>query len=160
MSINFDALPKDKPEGFGLPPQGFTLVTVTKPTVKTSGTGNEYLEIQLKTPTGQVVYDRIMVSDAPAIQYKLARFVAACKLPLVGEITFSDLGKVVDGKQIVADIVHKENEWQGKVTTKAEVDIFAHDVYYPMEEYATLVPDAPALDLAKESESPTTPGSY
>lgn len=156
MSINFDKLPTEKPEGFALPPEGFTKVTITKPVIKTSKAGNKYLDIQLKTPTGQIIWDKIMDSDTPALQYKLARFITACKLPLVGEITLEDLGRVVNGKEVVADIVHKENTWKDKTTTKAEVEIFANDVYYPIEDYATLVPDsgqeAPPIDM--------TPGTY
>lgn len=158
MTINFDALPKTKPEGQGgysLPDEGFQLLTISRPVVKVSGAGNEYLEILLKDSTGGSFFDRIMNTDSPAIQYKLARFITACKLPLVGEITFKDLAKVVDGKQVVADVKHTENEWKGKVTTQAEVDIFSNDVYYTPEEYSSLV---------GESDEPTgidtTPGSY
>ena len=83
MGINFDALPKEKPEGFALPEEGFHKATIVKTTVKTSANGNDYLEVQLKLDGGSTVFDRIMESDAPALQYKIARFITACKLPLV-----------------------------------------------------------------------------
>ena len=156
MAITFDALPKEKPEGFSLVPEGFQVLTITKPLVKTSKAGNEYLEIQLRHDSGAILFDRIMLSDAPSIQYKLSRFVTACKLPLVGEITFQDLSKVVEGKQIVADVQHKENEYNDKVTTQAEVDIFSNDIYYPVEDYATLVPGAAPVS---NDTTPTT-GTY
>lgn len=158
MAINFDALPKDKPEGLGfaIPAEGFHLCTITKPTIKVSGAGNEYLEILLKTADGKSFFDRIMTSDAPALQYKLSRFITACKLPLVGEITFKDLGKVVEGKQIVADVKHVENEWKDKVTTKAEVDIFSNDIFYAPEEYNSLMGGAPT----PQPEIDSTPGTY
>lgn len=162
MTINFDALPKERPEGsgaFDIPPEGYQLVTISRPTIKTSAAGNEYLEVLLKTAEGGSFFDRIMSSDAPAIQYKLARFIAACKLPLVGEITFKDLAKVVDGKQIVVDVKHVEKEWKGKTTTQAEADIFTNDIYYTPEEYSTLVPDAPTPTAGTDNTN-VTPGTY
>lgn len=141
--INFDALPKEKPEGFDLPPEGFHKATVTKPVVKTSAAGNDYLEIQLKLATGGIVWDRIILSDAPALQYKIARYVKACKLPLTGEISLADLGRVTENKEIVVNLKHETKEWNGKETTRAEVDIFSNDIYYMPEEYASLVGQVP-----------------
>lgn len=156
MAINFDALPKDKPEGMGfpLPEAGFHKAEIVKTQIKTSSAGNEYLELQLKLDKGGMVFDRIMDSDKPALQYKIARFITACKLPLVGELTLEDLGKVVNNKRLVVDIELKENEYQGKTTTKAEVALFANDIYYPIEQYSSLVGEEPT------QEDPTTTGSY
>lgn len=159
MTINFDALPKDRPEGTGfkLPDEGFHKATITKPVVKTSAAGNDYLELQLKLATGGIVFDRIMNSDKPALQYKIARFITACKLPLVGELTLADLGKVVENKEIVVDVEHRESEYKGKVTTRAEVALFKNDIYYPIEQYASLIGGAePQPDV----ETTTTPGTY
>jgi len=155
MSINFDALPKERPEGFALPSAGFHKATITKPTVKTSSAGNEYLEIQLKLESGGIVFDRIMNSDKPALQYKIARLITACKLPLTGELTLADLGKVIENKQIVVDVEHKDSEYNGKTITRAEVALFANDIYYPIEQYASLVGSSTTTE-----DSPTTPGSY
>ena len=142
--INFDNIPKEKPAGFSLPTPGFHKATIVKETLKTSNNGNQYLELQLKLDSGSMVFDKIMDSDAPALQWKLGRLVMACKLPLAGELTLSDLGKVIHNKRLVIDVKHTENEWNGKTTTKAEVEIFANDIFYPIEEYEMLVGDAAA----------------
>lgn len=159
MAINFDALPKEKPAGdFPVPEEGFHKATVTKPAVKVSGAGNEYLEIQLKLARGGIVRDRIMVSDKPVLQYKISRFVQACKLPLTGELTLKDLGKVTEGKELVVDLVVKENTWKGVTKMQAEVEIFKNDIYYPIEEYASLVGELPEPDV--DEGVSTTPGTY
>ena len=145
--INFDNIPKDKPAGYSLPEEGFHKATIAKAEIKISNNGNKYIQTQLKTDDGAIVFDNILDSDAPALQWKIGRLVTACKLPLVGELSLEDLAKVILNKRIVIDVKHVENEWQGKVTTKAEVDIFSNDIFYPIEEYDALVgtttPDAP-----------------
>ena len=153
MAIHFDALPKEKPEdmGGGLPREGFHKVKITKAETTISKAVNKYLKLFLKTADGPVVFDNIFDSDAPALQYKLGRLVIACKLPLTGELSLEDLSKVLMNKELVADIKHIENEYQGKVTTKAEVDIFSNDIFYPIEDYASLVADTvPTEELPNE----------
>lgn len=143
MAIHMDKLPTQKPEGQGnyaLPEPGLHKATVKAFQMKSSkaNPGTEYLEIQLKLESGPVVFDKLFESDAPALQYKLGRYISACKLPLVGELTLADLGRVTVGKELGVDIVIKDNEWNGKVTQKAEVEIFAGDIYYTLEEYAAI----------------------
>lgn len=156
MSINFDRLPKEKPEGMGeftLPAEGFHKATIHKTEMKVSKAGNDYLSLQLKLSNGSIIFDIIMDSDKPALMYKLSRLIQACHLPLTGELTLEDLGKVILNKEIVVDVVHNESEYNGKTTTRAEVEMFANDIYYPIEEYSTLIGEADS------DEQPTT-GTY
>ena len=156
MTINFDALPKERPENeYPLAPEGFHKATINKTTVKTSAKGNDYLEVQLKLDSGETVFDIIMNSDKPALQYKIARFITACKIPLVGELSLADLGRVVLNKQVVVDIEHKTSTYQGKERTRAEVAMFKNDIYYQPEEYSALIGEA-----VTESPAGTTTGSY
>lgn len=141
MAINFDGLPTKKPEGMGggVPKPGFHKVKVTKQEMVVSKAGNKYLKLYLKTEEGPMVFDNIFDSSAPALQYKLARLVTACKLPLTGELTLEDLGKVLMNREFVADIKIVENTWDGKTEPKAEVDLFTNDIFYPLEDYPSLV---------------------
>lgn len=133
MPIQLDALPKERPSGsFSLVPEGNHLAKIESTSVKTSAAGNEYLEIVLNFEGQGKIWDRIMASDSPYVQYKLQRFLSACNVPMVGQLTFQDLGTLVQGKQLYVDIVHKEDEYKGETRTKAEVDIFTEDIYYPV----------------------------
>lgn len=144
--INFDSIPKEKPAGFKVPEPGFHKVTIAKVTEEVSKAGNDYLQLQLKTEDGAIVFDNIVDSTAPALQWKLGRLVTACKLPLSGELTLSDLGKVILNKEIVADIKVIEDDYKKDGSMKAEVDIFTNDIFYPIEEYADLVGAEPSSE--------------
>lgn len=155
MAINFDGLPKEKPAGFKVPEPGFHKVTIAKVEEKVSKSGNDYLQLQLKLDDGSVVFDNIMDSTAPALQWKLGRLVSACKLPLSGELTLTDLGKVILNKEIVADIKVIEDDYKGDGSMKAEVDIFTNDIFYPIEDYQDLVGNT-----APDTEPSSTDTSY
>ena len=98
-----------------------------------------------------------MASDKPALQYKLSRFLRACRIPLIGEMELADLGRVVTGKTVYVDIKHQENTYQGKTTTRAEVEIFKGDVYYLPEDLDTPFSEAPS---SPQTPPAPTSGSY
>lgn len=132
MAINFDALPKNKPEGgggFELIPEGRHKVTIESASVK-SGPNSEYIEAVYKVEGYGKHWDRLFISDKAAPQYKLARFLRACGIPLVGEMELTDLCTVVVGKTFYTDFIHKTEEYKGEERTRAEVDIFGGDIYY------------------------------
>lgn len=148
MAINFDKIPTDKPTGFELPAEGYHKATITKAEITTSAKGNEYMQVTLKLDSGQLVWDNIMDTNAPAIQYKLGRFIQACGIPLVGELSFQDLASLVVDKEVVVDIKVKMDEYTDKQGNKvekekAEVDMFENDIYYPISAYASLVGEQP-----------------
>lgn len=155
MAINFDALPKEKPAntgGFELPAPGLHKCTIDSTSVKPGSNGN-YLEVVLKLESGAKIWDRIVPSDKPAVQYKIGRFLRACRIPLIGEMELTDLGTVIVGKTFYVDIMHKPNVYNGVETTRAEVDIFTGDIYY--------LPEDINSDSAPQTETPApTAGSY
>ena len=157
MAINFDALPKEKPAntgGFELPEPGIHKAVIESTAVK-PGNAGPYLEVVLKLEQGSKVWDRIIPSDKPAMQYKLSRFLRACRIPLTGEMELADLGRVVTGKTVYVDIKHQENTYQGNTTMRAEVEIFKGDVYYTPEDMDTPFAETP------QAPAPTnTSGSY
>jgi hypothetical protein len=154
MAINFDKLPTERPESIGLPEPGFHKATISKATATVSKSGNEYLAVQLKLDTGQMVFDNVMNLDSPIHQYKLSRFVQACGMPLAGELTFTDLGKLALNKEVVVDIKITTDTYNGKERDKAEVNMFDNDIYYPISAYASLVGEEPQPD------NDTTTGVY
>jgi hypothetical protein len=137
MAINFDRLPQERPEGGGNYPllePGIHEVTIEEASMKTAASGSQYLEIVLKLKKGGKVWDKIMDSDKPALQYKLSRFLRACRIPPVGEMELPDLATLVKGRTFFTDIINKENTWNGKTTTRPEVDLFTGGVFYLPED--------------------------
>lgn len=162
MAINFDALPKERPEGSGgfkLVPTGFRRMTIIETSVR-PGSNGDYIQVVLEDDeTKSRIYDFISSSEKPAIQYKLSRLISACKLPLSGSLELADLAKLLNNRKLVVDVKHAKDDYQstkqGKDVDKAEVDIFSNDIFYTPEEYATLVPEASAPENTAPPETPT-----
>lgn len=160
MAIHMDQLPKDKPEGMGgnfpVPESGLHGAVIQETEMKVSTAGNEYIKVTLKLDMGALMWDNVMESDKPALQYKLGRLISACKLPLVGELTLTDLARVIKGKRIGVDVKVTEDTYKGVTKPKAEVDIFAGDIFYTPEELDTM--KGVAGETAPATTTPS--GSY
>lgn len=96
----------------------------------------EYLNLQyrLTRHNGKkagVMFDGQYESDKQLIQYKLARFVKACGIPLKGQMELKDLATLVLNKDIVVDAVVDESGNQPRL----QVDLFGREAYYPKEQF-------------------------
>ena len=134
MTINFDALPGEKP--ISLPDPGTYYFKIEKPHMKApkDSTKPNYLNMQLalKTSDGRSagkIFDIITESDHELMRYKLQRFIKALGIPITGQFELKDLPKIVEGKEGICDISHQESE---QYPTKAQIDIFSGDIYYPL----------------------------
>lgn len=156
MAINFDALPQAKPEnlgGFELPDEGIHAAVIESASIKISTAQNKYIEVVFKLQSGSKVWDKIMESEKPALQYKLGRFLRACRIPLTGAMELEDLAKVIVGKTVHVDICHKPNTYNGETKIRAEVELFKGDIYYLPEDIdPTSAPSTP--------QSSETSGTY
>ena len=138
MAINFQELPQDNP--FGLVDPGVYRARISEAEMKQGQDTNKppYLNIKYTLTDGQgngkgSLYDIISESDAAVVQYKVARFVRACGIPLVGEMELSDLAKIVKGRDIALDVSHQTDKERG--TTRAQVDLFSRQAYYMPSEF-------------------------
>lgn len=136
--IQFDQLPTTNPGG-GVPKAGIYRATIDKAEMKApkDPSKKDYLNITLKlkakdgTPAG-TVFDILTESEAPAILYKIGRFLRACGIPLQGAMELKDIAKLVLGKEIAVDIkVGKDNNGNDR----AEVDLFTREAYYMPGEF-------------------------
>ena len=136
--INFDALPKTNPGG-GVAKPGIYRATIDKAEMRApkDPSKKEYLSITLKlrdkdeSPAG-VVFDILTESDAPAILYKIGRFLRACGIPLQGAMELKDIAKLVLGKEVAVDI---KNEKDTNGNDRAVVDLFSREAYYMPGEF-------------------------
>ncbi len=136
MAINFDRLPQDNP--FALPAPGVYRAKIMEAEMKQGKdlSKPEYLNLKYAlfdkhNKSCGNVYDIISESDSSVVQYKTARFVRACGLPLTGSMELKDLAKVVKGREIVVDISHDKKSDQ----PRAQVDLFAREAYYLPSEF-------------------------
>lgn len=161
--IQFDQLPTTNPGG-GIPTPGIYRATIDKAEMKAPKDANkkEYLSITLKLKNKDgsaagTVFDILTESDAPAILYKIGRFLRACGIPLQGAMELKDIAKLVLGKEVAVDIkIGKDN----KGADRAEVDLFTREAYYMPGEfdevYSTLHPDEAPKDMTPLLDVPET----
>lgn len=157
MAINYDALPSVKPQN--TIPVGYYMATIIKAEMrKSKNTGNEYLSIQYDLNNGAGVtgklYDMQMESEKEFLRYKLQRFITALQLNLVGSFEMKDLCKLVNGKKLIVDVTVEDSD-QGK---RNVINSFEHEIYYPINEWASLTAESSGSVLdAIEDNSTTAP---
>lgn len=78
-----------------------------------------------------VMFDGQYESDKDLIKYKLARFLQACGIPLVGTMELKDIANLVLNKEIVVDTSVDESGSQPRL----QVDLFGREAYYPKEQF-------------------------
>lgn len=142
--INFNSLPTDKPSNN--PKSGTYYATIVEAEIKNSKdpTKAPYLSttIQLKNAKGEnagKVFDNIVESDKPLMQYKLSRFLKALGLTNLTTFELADLVKIVKNKQFIVDI--KEEEAKDGYPAKSVVDVLTGSIYYPMSDAADIFGD-------------------
>jgi hypothetical protein len=152
MAINFSSLPTQNP--YALPAPGVYKAHIEEAEMranKSDATKPPYLNLKYKLlkedgSSAGTIYDILSESDSSIVQFKISRFVQACGLPLTGVLELKDLAKIVLGRTIVVDIKHEtKND-----TTRAIVDIFTREAYYPEADYAKVCTLANQTSSAKE----------
>lgn len=103
--LNFNALPTNKPSQSGMTDGTFKAV-VFKSEMRDSKTtpGTQYLNVSFKTDNG-FVNENYFDSDKPFLQWKLGQLLKACNVTLSGEGSLKDVAKVIQGKNVMVDVV-------------------------------------------------------
>ena len=158
MAIRFDQLPQEKPGG-AVPERGRYRIKIEKAGMqanKTDATKPQYLAMTLAllakedgTPATGKIFDNLTESDSDFVRYKLKRFIEALKIPVTTSIELKDIAKIVQGKELYADITVDEKA----TPPRGVVDIFSDEIFYPLDDTAA---DAPinAPDAADATEAP------
>lgn len=137
MAINFNKLPQDNP--FALPTPGVYRAKIVEAEIKSpknDPTKPDYLNLKYtlfdrSNKNCGSIYDILSESDSSVVQYKIARFVRACGIPLVGAMELKDLAKLVKNKEIALDVtIDKKSD-----SPRAQVDLFSREGYYMASEF-------------------------
>jgi hypothetical protein len=104
MALNFDSLPKERPNNNSNVEAGKHEATVFKAEMRESKAGNPYLNVSFKTAQG-FVNEGYMESDKEFILWKIGQLLKACNVKLEGEGSLKDISKVIVGKKVMIDVV-------------------------------------------------------
>lgn len=159
MAINFDSLPTARPAGFVFP-AGHYKATVETAELKTSKTGNPYLNIRssLTDTAGKVVgkfYDIHTESDKDIPRYKLGAFIRALGINFEGAtFELKDLTKLCVGKTYIVTL----NVDEKRDPAQNQVEVFKEDPYYPIAMWASFggqggVPVNPTINAADATDA-------
>ena len=100
------------------------------------------------------MYDGQYESDKQLTKYKLARFLQACGIPLVGTMELKDIANLVLNKDIVVDTSVDESG----SSPKLQIDLFGREAYYPKEQFDEIWklahPDDDGFEKVPEGEEP------
>ena len=101
-----------------------------------------------------VMFDGMYESDKQIVQYKLARFLQACGIPLKGTMELKDIASLVLNKDIVVDTKVDESGTQPRL----QVDPFGREAYYPKEQFTEIWklahPDDDGFTAVSDGEVP------
>lgn len=161
--INFDKLPTTAGDGGGFNPiPDVYLAVIEAAEMRQPNDPNKkpYLNLQYRISRHDgkkagVMFDAQYDSDKQAVQYKLARFLQACKIPLKGQMELKDLANLVVGKEIVVDTKIDETATKPKL----QIDLFGREAYYPKEQFDEIWelahPDDEFVNLPDDEELPS-----
>lgn len=146
MAINFSALP-DSVQTSNPLFEGKHKVRIEKAEMKTPRDTSkpDYLNLQYKVLNDKdevigTIFDMIIESDKPLLQYKLKRFILGFKIPVPnGPFELRDLCKIVTGKTAIAELTVQKSEQYGDKTV---VDATKDEIYYPIEDNTTAMNEA------------------
>lgn len=137
MTLNFNELPKDKPNQ--LPPPGKYYALIEKaimkpPKIRDGVQGPDYLQLTLAITDSKgkmwgKVFDIISQSDHEVVRYKIGRLINALEIPITNVFELKDLTKIIVNKQIIVDITIKKDK-EGQYPDKVEVDMFKDEIFY------------------------------
>ena len=135
MAIQFDSLPTKNEFHVEADVYLATIEEAEMRKPKTEGKP-DYLNLKYRLTrhngkSAGVMWDGQYESDKQIIKYKLARFLQACGIPLVGTMELKDIANLVLNKQIVVDTTVDESGTQPRL----QADIFGREIYYPKEQF-------------------------
>jgi len=184
MAINFRELPKESPNN--VPAPGYYKARITKAemrAVKSDPTKPDFLNLTMALIDGRgqkagTLFDTQRESAAPAMQFKLQRFMTALGLTTLVSFDLKDLIKLVENRELVVE-VENVPDWRDRdlpvaqQRPTAQARVFGSDIYWPVEEFEQLLTESgqnkeplPALaddDFpfdAADGEAPPTRNEY
>ena len=132
MALNFDELPKERPNNFPVLPNGKYPGITKKAEMRKSKAGAYYMVVTTEytdpeTGTTVTVFDNFYTSDKPLNKFKIRQFLTAINIKPIGDFELSDVCKVIPNKKLGAALkIEKSDGYPDKNI----VDVFDDEIYY------------------------------
>ena len=104
MSIQFDKLPKSKPNQNATINPGRYLVKITKAEMVDRTGASSYLRVTFTTKDKETFSENFFDDNKPFLLYKISRLLLATEVVLEGEGTLKDIGKLIINKKVIVDV--------------------------------------------------------
>jgi hypothetical protein len=104
MSIQFDKLPKEKPNQNATINPGRYLVKITKAEMVERKEASSYLRVTFATKDKETFTENFFDDPKPFLLYKISRLLLATEIVLEGEGSLADMGKLLVGKKAIVDV--------------------------------------------------------
>lgn len=104
MSIQFDKLPKEKPNQNATINPGRYLVKITKAEMVERKEASSYLRVTFTTKDKETFTENFFDDPKPFLLYKISRLLLATEIVLEGEGSLADMGKLLVGKKAIVDV--------------------------------------------------------
>lgn len=153
--INFNDLPSERPANSFAVYVGYAKALITQAEIKTTPNNPQgYLALTMELTDGKgkscgKLWDNFFDSDKELPRYKLKRLIDATGIQLSGAFTLADLAKVLPRRQLIVDVMEDKKSDRPRAT----VNVFDHEIYYPLSAWATLT-DPNATPFDEEVPSP------
>ena len=143
MSINFNDLPKERPNQPIA--TGFYVAEIIKAEMRNPSekakSQKSYLNLQMSLTDAHgkkcgTLFDRIMDSDADCLRFKLKRFMVAIGAEGLNGCELTDLAKICAKKKVIIDVNQDKQD-----PPRPQVDIFSNEIYYPIKDFDKVFTD-------------------
>jgi len=144
MAIQFDKLPKEKPNQNATINPGRYLVKISKAEMVERKEANSYLRVTFVTKNKETFTENFFDDPKPFILYKISRLLLATEIVLEGEGSLKDIGKLIVGKKVIVDVVVNDKGYANLDFSDKKEGIYRTDEVVIDEVDAE--PEKPALD--------------
>jgi len=149
--VNFDALPKDKPNNQTEISEGQYCATIFDAKMMVGKTSQrEYLNVSFKLDDGGFVNENYFDSDKPFLLYKLGRLLNACGVTINGEGSLKDIAKVVKGKKVIIDVAVNDKGYGSLDYSGDKEGIYPVDTKAPAKTKEEVVADPEITDAIEQ----------
>lgn len=145
MSIQFDKLPKDKPNQNATINPGRYLVKVTKAEMVERKEASDYLRVTFTTKDKETFTENFFEDPKPFLLYKISRLLLATNVQLEGEGTLKDIAKLIVGKKAIVDVTVNDKGYANLDFNDKKEGIYGTDEVV-IGEVDTEPEEEPALD--------------
>ncbi len=146
MSIQFDKLPKEKPNQNATINPGRYIAKITKTEMVDREGASSYLRVTFTTKDKETFSENFFEDNKPFLLYKISRLLLATEVVLEGEGSLRDIGKLVVNKKVIVDVAVNDKGYANLDFNDKKEGIYKLDEVVTEEVDTEPQAETPALD--------------